>query len=341
MDMDWREILIQLEARLEGMAAAGAGYLNIEKDPTLGEELAAFLETLPPRPAPEGTGPGRPPPAPSTIGRGRDEEGPTAPVAGHPGRPAAPFPRHGIAETAKRSQAPLPPDATAPETTVPDATVPDPTAPGTAAPEPGGAPAGPAAKPTETTAPAEIHTLESLAFHFRNCMACGLGASRNRLVFGTGPGRPAILFIGEGPGAEEDQQGLPFVGKAGELLTGLIAALGLTRDDVYITNVVKCRPPGNRNPEAGEAAACRPILERQIELLDPSLIVTLGNVPLKALKPSAAGITRERGSTFSYRSWTVLPTFHPSYLLRDPTRIETCWRDFKQAFQLAYGPTPG
>lgn len=147
------------------------------------------------------------------------------------------------------------------------------------------------------------------------------------------------MFIGEGPGADEDDQGLPFVGRAGRMLTGLIEAMGLTREDTYITNVVKCRPPGNRNPEPDELAACRPILERQIELLAPHLIVTLGNVPLKLLKPGAAGITRERGKVFDYRGYSVLPTFHPSYLLRNPAAITTCWEDFRQALERAYPET--
>ncbi len=292
---DLREILNQLEARLEAMEAEGHRFLNIAEDPALAESLKAYLAALPAVSHPSSAGPAAEEPR---------REG--APHAGRAAAVAAKLRGGGAAEPPSQAAAP----------------------PGVVE----GAPAG------EDTDPADIKTLESLAFRFRNCMACELGATRNRLVFGAGSGRAAIMFIGEGPGAEEDQQGLPFVGRAGALLAGLVNALGLTREDVYITNVVKCRPPGNRNPEPGEAAACRPILERQIELLHPKVIVTLGNVPLKALKPSAAGITRERGSTFSYRDCTVLPTFHPSYLLRDPDAIEPCWADFKQAFQLAYSP---
>lgn len=184
---------------------------------------------------------------------------------------------------------------------------------------------------------ADLRSLEELRACFHDCQACKLAPTRTNLVFGVGDPEPGLLFIGEGPGAEEDAQGEPFVGRAGALLTGLIKAVGLTREDVYITNVVKCRPPGNRNPEPDEIAACRPILQRQIELMNPRLIVTLGNVPLKLLRPTAAGITRERGNTFSYGSWSVLPTFHPSYLLRNPTALETCWLDFKKAFQIVYG----
>ena len=184
---------------------------------------------------------------------------------------------------------------------------------------------------------ADLRSLEELHTCFHDCRACKLAPTRTNLVFGVGDPEPGLLFIGEGPGAEEDAQGEPFVGRAGALLTGLIKAVGLTREDVYITNVVKCRPPGNRNPEPDEIAACRPILQRQIELMNPRLIVTLGNVPLKLLHPGAAGITRERGNTFSYGSWSVLPTFHPSYLLRNPSALETCWLDFRKAFQLVYG----
>jgi len=185
--------------------------------------------------------------------------------------------------------------------------------------------------------PSELESLESLHLHFRDCQRCGLAATRTKLVFGAGHARPKILFIGEGPGQEEDLQGLPFVGRAGQLLAAGIAALGLTRDDVYIANVVKCRPPGNRVPAPDEVASCAPILQRQIELLNPALVVVLGNVPLKALRPAARGITAERGRLFDYRQWRVLPTFHPAYLLRNPGAIEQWWLDLKQAFRIAYG----
>lgn len=186
--------------------------------------------------------------------------------------------------------------------------------------------------------PNAAETLESLRQKFVDCRSCKLCQTRTQVVFGVGSEHPRLMFVGEGPGADEDAQGEPFVGRAGQLLTGLIRATGLVRDDVYIANVVKCRPPGNRNPEPDEVASCRPILQRQIELLDPALIVTLGNVPLKVLHPQAAGITRERGRVFTYQRWPVLPTFHPSYLLRNPAAIETCWQDFRKALQMAYPP---
>jgi uracil-DNA glycosylase len=187
--------------------------------------------------------------------------------------------------------------------------------------------------------PSSLETIEALQRAYAACTRCKLCETRKTLVFGVGTARPRLMFVGEGPGADEDAQGEPFVGRAGALLTGLIRALGLVREDVYITNVVKCRPPGNRNPEPDEVASCRPILQRQIELLDPRLIVVLGNVPLKVLNPQAAGITRERGTPFTYQHWVVLPTFHPSYLLRNPAAIEACWQDFRKAVQLAYAQT--
>jgi DNA polymerase len=188
--------------------------------------------------------------------------------------------------------------------------------------------------------PSQYASLDALHEAFRHCRRCGLAEGRTHFVFGVGAARPKLLFVGEGPGHEEDLQGLPFVGRAGQLLTQGILALGLTRDDVYIANVVKCRPPENRNPEPAEVAACLPILLRQIELLDPALIVVLGNVPLKALNPAARGITAERGRPFAFRQWKALPTFHPAYLLRNPDALESWWSDLRQAFRIAYGGDP-
>jgi DNA polymerase len=188
--------------------------------------------------------------------------------------------------------------------------------------------------------PSRYDSLEALHQAFAGCTRCGLAAGRTNLVFGAGPARPRLLFVGEGPGHDEDLQGLPFVGRAGQLLALGIQALGLTRDDVYIANVVKCRPPNNRNPEPAEVAACFPILIRQVELLDPALIVVLGNVSLKALNPAARGITSERGRLFEFRGWKALPTYHPAYLLRNPNALNEWWSDLRQAFRMAYGTEP-
>ncbi len=192
------------------------------------------------------------------------------------------------------------------------------------------APSTPAPPSTQTT------TLEALQQTHHNCQRCALGKTRTHLVFGEGNAGARLLFLGEGPGADEDASGRPFVGRAGKLLSKMILSMGIDRPDVYITNVVKCRPPGNRNPEAEEVAQCFPILEQQIALINPALIITLGNVPTRALIPDIPGITKVRGKTLNYHGRTVLPTFHPAYLLRNRSAFELAWQDFRTAAQLAF-----
>jgi uracil-DNA glycosylase family 4 len=150
------------------------------------------------------------------------------------------------------------------------------------------------------------------------CTRCPLANGRTQVVFGVGNREADLVFVGEGPGAEEDRQGIPFVGRAGQLLTRLIEGIGLTRDDVYICNVVKCRPPGNRDPQPLEIATCRPYLEAQLDLLRPSVVVTLGNFATKLLLDTKTGITKLRGQEFPYRDGTVMlvPTLHPAAVLR-------------------------
>ena len=149
------------------------------------------------------------------------------------------------------------------------------------------------------------------------------------------------MFIGEGPGAEEDTQGEPFVGRAGRLLTKMISAIGIERADVYITNIVKCRPPDNRNPTPAEISCCLPIIKQQIEILNPKLIVTLGNIPTKTLIPDIPGITKARGKIKQYEKWTVLPTFHPSYLLRNRSAMPQAWEDFKKITEFTFNSKQG
>jgi uracil-DNA glycosylase family 4 len=149
------------------------------------------------------------------------------------------------------------------------------------------------------------------------CTKCPLAETRTQVVFGVGNPDGDLLFVGEGPGEQEDLTGEPFVGRAGKLLTGLIEGIGLTRDEVYIANVVKCRPPGNRDPLPHEIESCRPYLEAQVEFIDPRLIVTLGNFATKLLLATKEGITKVRGQEFPYRDGAVLiPTLHPSAVLR-------------------------
>lgn len=172
--------------------------------------------------------------------------------------------------------------------------------------------------------------LDGIASEISACTKCALSACRKRTVPGEGNPGCELLFVGEGPGAEEDVQGRPFVGPAGELLTRMIVAMGLTRDEVFIANVVKCRPPGNRTPQPEEVAACMPYLQRQIAVLRPKLICTLGNTPLRALMgDDSLGITRMRGRQLDYAGIPLIPTFHPSYLLRNPEAKKPCWEDLQ------------
>ena len=160
------------------------------------------------------------------------------------------------------------------------------------------------------------------------CKLCTLG--RSQIVFGVGNPKARLMFVGEAPGEEEDRRGEPFVGKAGQLLTKIIEAIGLARDQVYIANVIKCRPPGNRNPEPDEVAACEPFLFRQIDTIRPKVIVPLGKFAAQCLLKTADPITRLRGRTFDYRGATLIPTFHPAYLLRNPSAKREVWEDMKK-----------
>ena len=151
-----------------------------------------------------------------------------------------------------------------------------------------------------------------------SCNGCALASTRNSVVFGEGDERTELMFIGEGPGADEDDQGRPFVGRAGQLLTQILTAAGIDRKDVYITNIVKCRPPGNRVPLPEETAVCDMFLQTQILLIKPSIIVLLGSSPTKWILKTTEGITKLRGRWFNWRGIAVMPMFHPSYLLRYP-----------------------
>jgi DNA polymerase len=171
--------------------------------------------------------------------------------------------------------------------------------------------------------------LEAIREDLGDCQRCPLSRQRRNIVFGVGNPRARIVFVGEGPGQEEDQQGEPFVGAAGQLLTRIIQAIGLSRAEVYIANVVKCRPPRNRNPEAHEIAVCLPFLERQIQAIQPQFICALGNVAAQTLLGSDQSISRLRGRFHDYRGMRLLPTYHPAYLLRNPEKKREVWEDMK------------
>jgi uracil-DNA glycosylase len=170
------------------------------------------------------------------------------------------------------------------------------------------------------------------------CELCPLSETRNSVVFGAGNADAGLMFVGEAPGAEEDRQGLPFVGRAGGLLSELLAGIGLTREDVFIANVLKCRPPGNRDPQPVEIESCRPYLERQVELIEPRVIATLGNFATKLLTGSPVGITRVRGTPqvrrLGPRTVFLMPLLHPAAALRTPSLVETLREDFSKLPEL-------
>ena len=163
------------------------------------------------------------------------------------------------------------------------------------------------------------------------CQRCQLAQGRNKIVFADGDPNAQIMFVGEGPGADEDAQGLPFVGRAGQLLNNMIAAMGLKREQVYIANIVKCRPPQNRKPEPGEANTCMPFLERQIEIVRPRVLVALGATAATYLLGMRGSIASMRGRIHDYRGIQTVVTYHPAFLLRDPTQKKEAWKDLQMA----------
>jgi uracil-DNA glycosylase family 4 len=177
--------------------------------------------------------------------------------------------------------------------------------------------------------------LEALEREASGCTRCKLAAGRTQVVFGTGNPEAGLMLVGEGPGEQEDRQGLPFVGRSGQLLDRLLLEeLGIDRRSCYIANVVKCRPPGNRDPEADEVAACRPWLERQLELVSPRVVVTLGNFATKLLLDTTEGITRLRGRTFPFRTGVLVPTYHPAAVLRGgPVQVAEMRADLVRAWR--------
>ncbi len=188
---------------------------------------------------------------------------------------------------------------------------------------------------------ARATTLAALREAIGDCRRCKLAPHRTHLVFGVGNPRARLVFVGEGPGQEEDLQGEPFVGRAGQLLTEIITrGMRLRREDVYICNVVKCRPPNNRNPEPDEVAACEPFLRRQLELIGPEVIVALGKFAAQTLLRTKTPITKLRGVWADYHGIRLMPTFHPAYLLRNPADKRLVWEDIQQVMRVL-GIAPG
>ena len=173
-------------------------------------------------------------------------------------------------------------------------------------------------------------TFEQIHAEIGNCTRCPLHLERTHVVHTEGNRKARLMFVGEAPGADEDAQARPFVGRAGQLLTKIIEAIGMKREDVLIGNVNRCRPPQNRAPMPDEAATCKPFLEREIAVAQPEVIVVLGNTALKNLLDTREGITRARGRFHDYKGIKVMPTFHPAYLLRDPSKKRETWEDLKK-----------
>jgi uracil-DNA glycosylase family 4 len=195
-----------------------------------------------------------------------------------------------------------------------------------------GLPGEVASQPHDREQPDE-KTLEDIRAEMGDCRRCKLSAGRTHLVFGDGAPNARLMFVGEAPGAEEDLQGVPFVGAAGQLLNRMLNKLGLRREEVYIGNIIKCRPPGNRDPEADEITACLPFLKKQIQAIRPQVLVTLGRPATQALLGTREPLTRLRGHWQRYHDIRVMPTFHPSFLLRAPQERKKTWADMQQVME--------
>jgi uracil-DNA glycosylase family 4 len=201
-----------------------------------------------------------------------------------------------------------------------------------------GAQADPPVSPAHPAPPAQsmqvfanaAEALAAIRTDIGDCTRCKLSTmGRTQIVFGVGNPEADLMFVGEAPGADEDIQGFPFVGRAGQLLTKIIEAIQLKREDVYIANVIKCRPPGNRNPEPDEVSTCEPFLFRQIDVIQPKVIVALGKFGAQTLLRTLDPISKLRGRVFAFRGAKLIPTFHPAYLLRNPSSKKDVWEDMK------------
>jgi DNA polymerase len=182
----------------------------------------------------------------------------------------------------------------------------------------------------EKMIPSEPPTLEEIRKELGDCKRCKLHRTRRTIVFGEGNKKAKLMFIGEGPGYDEDVQGRPFVGKAGQLLTKIIQSIHLEREEVYIANIIKCRPPQNRNPEPDEIGSCSPFLMKQIQAIQPRIVCALGTFAAQTLLQTDVKITSLRGRTFDLQGIKVLPTYHPAFLLRNPDKKREVWEDMKQ-----------
>jgi DNA polymerase len=216
------------------------------------------------------------------------------------------------------------------------------TAPARDAERPAAPPAAPSSAPARTVIELVTETLDDVRADLGDCTRCKLAGGRTNLVYGVGNPQARLVFVGEGPGADEDAKGEPFVGRAGQLLTEIITkGMKVRREDVYICNDVKCRPPGNRNPEPDEVVACEPFLMRQLRAIGPEVIVALGKFAAQTLLRSKTPITQLRGRWFDYQGVMLMPTFHPAYLLRNPGDKRLVWEDVQKVMRVLGLPIAG
>ncbi|WP_422724022.1 uracil-DNA glycosylase [Hyalangium rubrum] len=300
---------------------AGGRVLMVDAAKQAAERSASLRSMMPPRGAAKATPEAAAAPASSATP-------PAARPLADPVRTAAP----------EAAPSPASPPRAAPPEPAPARTPAAPVGNGMLLDVPQRAPAYPG--PLPGVVDGERPTLDQIRRELGDCRRCKLCSGRKNIVFGVGNPRAELVFVGEGPGENEDLQGVPFVGAAGELLTKMIQAMGFSRDDVYICNVVKCRPPGNRNPEPDEIAACEPFLRAQLLALQPKVIVALGKFAAQTLLRDSTPITRLRGNWREYQGVKLMPTFHPAYLLRSPAEKRKAWEDLQQVMKL-FGKQPG
>jgi len=322
-----RHLLWQEEAAGRVLMMDARAALELQRSgPSLRERFArahGAPDTAPAAPARRPEAPLPRPPMPSPA--------PDAPAPGLAG-PAMTGPAR---MSAPMSAPAAPPRSPSPEARAAVARAP---APGALLDVPRQAPRSPGPLPGMSSG--ERPTLDEVRRELGDCRRCKLCTGRKNIVFGTGNPRAELVFVGEGPGESEDLQGVPFVGAAGDLLTKMIGAMGYRRDDVYICNVVKCRPPGNRNPEPEEIAACEPFLRAQLAAIQPKVVVALGKFAAQTLLRDGTPITRLRGNWRTYEGIQLMPTFHPAYLLRSPAEKRKAWEDL-QAVMKVLGKQPG
>ncbi|MDC0708090.1 uracil-DNA glycosylase [Stigmatella sp. ncwal1] len=295
------EVVEDLRRHLLWQEETGGRALLVDAAKLAAERSASLRSMLPPRGAAAKPPPAEPVPSPPPPPRA---ESPRAPAPESPPVPAAPPVRAPVAATGNGMLLDVPQQA--------------PRFPG----------------PLPGVVDGERPTLDQVRRELGDCRRCKLCTGRKNIVFGVGNPRADLVFVGEGPGENEDLQGVPFVGAAGELLTKMIQAMGFNRDEIYICNVVKCRPPGNRNPEADEIAACEPFLRSQLLAIQPKVIVALGKFAAQTLLRDTTPITRLRGQWREYQGVKLMPTFHPAYLLRSPAEKRKAWEDLQQVMKI-------